>query len=141
MVQVYPDAQVNLGVMYANGQGVPQDYAEAVKWWRKAAEQNHESSQVCLGLCYADGKGVEKDFVEAVKWYREAAEQNGSVWAHYELGHCYENGHGVPLDFIEAYKFYKLAGSRKNAGENLKHVMTRMTAVEIAEGERRSSEE
>ena len=49
---------------------------EAVKWYRKAAEQDHAQAQVNLGVCYANGQGVAKDDVEAVKWYRKAAEQN-----------------------------------------------------------------
>ena len=41
-----PNAQVNLGVMYDNGEGVLQDDKEAVKWYRKAAEQGTVSSPV-----------------------------------------------------------------------------------------------
>jgi hypothetical protein len=59
------DAQYNLGVMYDNGQGVPQDKAEAVKWYRKAAEQGHARSQFSLGLMYAVGEGVPMDKVKA----------------------------------------------------------------------------
>ena len=51
------------------------DYEEAVKWYRKAAEQNYADAQVNLGVCYMEGQGVGKDYVEAVKWYRKAAEQ------------------------------------------------------------------
>jgi tetratricopeptide (TPR) repeat protein len=51
---------------------VAKDYAEAVKWYRKAAEQNLAVAQNRLGFCYAKGEGVAKDQVEAVKWYREA---------------------------------------------------------------------
>ena len=42
-------AQYDLGLMYAKGQGVPQDYAEAVKWFRKAADQGDASAQYNLG--------------------------------------------------------------------------------------------
>src|SRR5437762_135726 len=69
-------AQFNLGVCYANGQGVMKDEAEAVKWYRKAAEQNYVPAQFNLGVCYDNGQGVTKDEVEAVKWYRRAGEQN-----------------------------------------------------------------
>ena len=67
---------LNLGVCYGNGQGVEKDYVEAVKWLRKAAEQNNAKAQLNLGLCYGNDQGVEKDYGEAVKWYRKAAEQN-----------------------------------------------------------------
>ena len=53
-----PDAQSILGVMYANGRGVPQDYAEAVKWYRLAADQGDAEAQHNLGVMYASGEGV-----------------------------------------------------------------------------------
>jgi TPR repeat protein len=63
--QGYAAAQTNLGVMYANGQGVPQDYAEALKWYRKAAEQGNAGAQRNLGAMYSLGRGVPQDFVLA----------------------------------------------------------------------------
>ena len=69
-----PD-QYTLGMMYAQGNGVPEDDAEAVRWYRMAGENGHASAQHNLGVMYAEGKGVEKDDKEAVKWYRKAAEQ------------------------------------------------------------------
>jgi len=68
-------AQFNLGLMYANGQGVPQDYAEAIRWYRKAADRGAASAQFNLGLMYANGQGVPQDYAEAVRWYRKAADQ------------------------------------------------------------------
>ena len=68
-------AQFYLGSMYLKGQGVPQDYAEAVMWFHKAAEQGHHNSQYNLGVAYYEGKGVRQDDAEAVNWYRKAAEQ------------------------------------------------------------------
>jgi tetratricopeptide (TPR) repeat protein len=67
-------AQCKLGVCYQFGRGVAKDEAEAVKWYRKAAEQGNADAQFNLGLCYANGHGVGKDEVEAVKWFRKAAE-------------------------------------------------------------------
>jgi TPR repeat protein len=55
------------------GQGVAQDYAEAVKWYRKAAEQHLAWAQFNLGLCYAKSDGVKQDYVEAYAWYDLAA--------------------------------------------------------------------
>ena len=68
-------AQFNLGVMYYNGDGVPQDYSEAAKWYRKAAEQGHAKAQSNLGVMYADGKGVPKDYVKAYMWLEVAVTQ------------------------------------------------------------------
>ena len=58
--------------MYHNGQGVPQDYAVAVKWYRLAAEQGKASAQSNLGVMYYNGEGVPQDYAVAVKWYRLA---------------------------------------------------------------------
>ena len=55
--------------MYATGQGAPKDEAEAVKWFRKAADQGFASAQVNLGVVYWFGKGVVKDELEAYKWF------------------------------------------------------------------------
>ena len=62
--------------MYEFGNGVEQDYEEAVKWYRKSAEQGNSRGQYNLGYMYEFGKGVTKDYEEAIKWYRKAAEQN-----------------------------------------------------------------
>ena len=72
----YAGAQTNLGLMYANGQGVPQDAAEAVRWYRKAADQGQANAQGNLGWMYANGEGVPKDAAEAVRWYRLALQNS-----------------------------------------------------------------
>ena len=61
--------------MYAKGEGVPEDDAEAVKWFRKAAEQGDADAQVNLGLMYANGRGVPEDYVRAFAWFNLAAAQ------------------------------------------------------------------
>ena len=55
--QGYAEAQNNLGMMYYFGDGVPQDYQEAVKWYRKAAEQELAKAQFTLGAMYGNGEG------------------------------------------------------------------------------------
>src|SRR6185295_15422053 len=67
-------AQVQLGQMYREGQGVPQDNAEALNWYRKAADQGSDEAQYNLGAMYRDGQGVAKNDAEALRWYRKAAE-------------------------------------------------------------------
>jgi TPR repeat protein len=62
-------AQYNLGNMYMKGEGVPQDYAEAVKWYRLAAKQGYSSAQSNLGVAYTNGDGVLQDAVLAHMWY------------------------------------------------------------------------
>jgi TPR repeat protein len=63
-----------LGFMFEYGKGVPQDYAEALKWLHKAAEQGDTSAMDSLASMYRYGEGVTQDYAEAVKWYRKAAE-------------------------------------------------------------------
>ncbi len=69
------DAQYNLGAMYDQGWGVPQDYAEAVKWYRMGAEQGDVWTQVALGVKYANGEGVPQDYVLAHMWLNLAVAQ------------------------------------------------------------------
>ncbi|ARB98142.1 TPA: tetratricopeptide repeat protein [Neisseria gonorrhoeae] len=69
-------AQFNLGVMYENGQGVRQDYVQAVQWYRKASEQGDAQAQYNLGLMYYDGRGVRQDLALAQEWLGKAC-QNG----------------------------------------------------------------
>ncbi len=57
---------------YLGGDGVPQDYPEAVKWFRKAAEQGEGKARIQLGDCYHCGYGVPIDLHEAAKWYKLA---------------------------------------------------------------------
>lgn len=68
-----PVAQTNLGVAYASGRGVEQDYALALDWYRKAAAQGHAPAQFGLGLMYERGEGVPADMTEARRWYELAA--------------------------------------------------------------------
>ena len=59
--------------MYSHGQGVPQDYIEAAKWYRLAAEQGHADAQHNLGVLYLQGQGVPQDYVLAHMWVNLAA--------------------------------------------------------------------
>ncbi len=71
--QGYANAQFNLGLMYYNGWGAPQDDAESVRWWRKAAEQGHAMAQNNLGTMYYNGRSVPQDYAQAHMWYDLAA--------------------------------------------------------------------
>ena len=59
--------------MYNKGQGVPQDYAEAMKWYRLAADQGIAEAQYNLGVMYDNGQGVPQDYAEAYVWFSVAA--------------------------------------------------------------------
>ncbi len=96
---------------YLRVEGVPQNYAEAVKWWRLASEQGFADAQYNLGHCYDNGIGVEQGYSEAARWYRLAAEQ-GAAEAQSNIGVMYENGDGVEKNIDEAGKWYRLAAEQ-----------------------------
>jgi len=77
--------------MYALGEGVPKDDAEAARLYRLAAEQGEAGAQFILGRMYSNGDGVPEDDVEAVRWWRLAAEQ-GHASAQTNLGRTYVLG-------------------------------------------------
>jgi TPR repeat protein len=101
--------------MYAKGEGVRQDYVEAVKWFRLAAEQGDAQAQCNLGILHDQGEGVPQDFTEACKWWKLAADQ-GYADAQSNLGVKYEHGEGVPQDHNQAVKWYTLAADQGHAG-------------------------
>ncbi|MDL1960164.1 MAG: sel1 repeat family protein [Deltaproteobacteria bacterium] len=100
--------------MYARGKGVQQDDTEALKWFRKAAEQGYAKAQYGLAVMYARGKGVQQDYAKALKWYRQAAEK-GNVDAQFILGWMYDFGKGVQQDYAKAVKWYFKAAEQGNA--------------------------
>jgi TPR repeat protein len=135
-------AEVSLGQMYEKGEGVAQNYTEAVKWFRNAGETGGDASgQTSLAWMYYKGEGVAQDYVKAAKWYRKAAEQ-GDAQAQTDLGIMYENGQGVPKDSVQAYLWVSLAAAQNNqdAITNLSSLETSMTPEQIAESKRRASD-
>ena len=107
------EEQFRLGVMYASGEGAPEDDTEAVTWFRLAAKQGHTDAQFNLGVMYANGEGVPEDDAEAVKWFRLSAEQ-GHDEAQFSLGVIYRD-QGVPEYAVEAIKWYRLSAEQGNA--------------------------
>ena len=112
-------SQLELGAAFSLGKfGVGQDYGEAVRWVRKAAEQNFAPAQNCLGVCYHDGLGLTINYEKAVKWFRKAAEQ-GDADAQCNLGTRYLRGEGVAANYGEAVWWYRKAAQQNLAEENL----------------------
>jgi len=108
------EAQLNLGFLYARGQGVVQDYKEALVWYRKAAEQGQSAAQFNLGSLYYDGLGVARDFNKAAEWYARAAALD-QIDAQYNLGLMYATGQGVPASLVQAYKWLSIAAALGDA--------------------------
>lgn len=61
-------SQFNLGLLYVDGLGVPQDYNQAVSWFERSAQQDYAKAQLNLGAMYGGGRGVKRDYVQAYKW-------------------------------------------------------------------------
>ena len=127
-----------LGFMYWHGQGVAQDYTQAVKWLSKAVETKFtwyggiKEAQYLLGKAYYTGHGVAQDYAEAVRWYKAATEdeysgcgmfsytprelkQKGLAEAKNALGDAYRDGHGVEKSYKEAMKWYRAAADQGDA--------------------------
>ena len=107
-------AQNSLGAMYDKGEDVPENNAEAVKWYRKAADQGFAVAQSNLGRTYLTGEGVPENHTEAVKWFRKAADQ-GFADAQISLGAMYYFGEGVPENNAEAVKWFRKAADQGDA--------------------------
>jgi len=105
--------QFNIGEKYRLGDGVEQNNVEAVKYYRKAAEQGLADAQYRLGLMYALGKGIKKDVFQATEWIRKAAEQSNPE-AEDWLGwmYSYSKSGEVKVDYKEAEKWLRKAADQ-----------------------------
>jgi TPR repeat protein len=139
--QGIPQAQNVLGTMYNNGQGVPQDHAEAGNLWRLAAAQGLAAAQFNLGTLFANGRGVPQNDAEAVNWYRKSAEQ-GYTLAQYNIGLMYYSGRSVSQDKVQAYMWLTLAAKRgAKFAERVRDISaSQMTPDQIAEAQRLARE-
>lgn len=106
-----PDEQFELGNRYFMGDGVEQNYGQAVQLFELAARADHAWAQYSLGFCYSYGLGVSQDHKQAVSLFQKASAKN-IPWAQNELGKCYYNGWGVEQDRSEAVKLYRRAAEQ-----------------------------
>lgn len=102
------DAEYQLGLIYDQGRKVDRDPAQALRWYRTAAEHGHVLAALNTGVLYDSGSGVPRDAVAAAFWYRKAAEADNGRAA-YNLGLLYENGDGVPRDQKQALVWHQKA--------------------------------
>ena len=113
------EAQFELGRIYGNGDGVPQDYQAAIGWLEKAATQNHAKAQESLGSIYANGVGVKQDFPTARSWYLQAA-RNGLGSAQYLVATMYRFGlFESEVDMDQAVDWYHRAANQNVAAAQL----------------------
>jgi TPR repeat protein len=99
------------------------DYVEAARLFKRAADQGNADAQLYLGMLYREGKGLPRNDDESGVRFRKAAEQ-GSSEAQFNLGLMYYEGNGVPQDLAESARWYRLAARQGNgyAQTNLAHL-------------------
>ncbi|MBX9691781.1 MAG: sel1 repeat family protein, partial [Cyanobacteria bacterium] len=105
------DAQRHLAMSYSNGLGTRRDDLSAVKWYRRAAEQDDAAAQFYLGNSFEEGRGVNKDQLEAANCYKRAAERVEGA-AQFRLGYLYLIGQGVEQNDEEAVKWFHKASEQ-----------------------------
>jgi uncharacterized protein len=128
-----------MGLRFADGDGAPQDYTVAMKWFEKAAESGNPEAQLKLVFGYIQGIGLPRDEHQAVMWLKHAA-NNGNTWAQRALSNLYLSGEGAPKDYVRAYTWAKIASELDgNHTEDVSVFKSRMSQMQIAEAERRIS--
>jgi TPR repeat protein len=135
------EAQFSLGLQYANGKDVPQDYRHAAQWYLKAAEQSHALAQFNLATMYAAGQGVPRDDAQAMIWFQKAAAQ-GDAGAQYHLGmrHHRASIGGSTEEAIEsrveAFKWFQLAAAQgyRGSATACERVTQYMTRADVTNG-------
>ncbi|MCW9034003.1 MAG: sel1 repeat family protein [Rhodospirillales bacterium] len=127
-----PAAQAELGHMYLSGTGVEKDYAEAIKWYRLASQQNYTPAYYYKGLLLLNGLGEKKDINEAILWLKKSAENENND-APYILGRIYKRGNGVKFNRIKAYKWFSIGAKQgmRQAAINLKVIEGHMVPSTI----------
>jgi TPR repeat protein len=109
-----PQSSIDEMVRNGNAARDRKDYAEAMRWYRLAADQGNATAQNNIGWLYDNGWGLKQDYIEAMRWYRLAADQ-GNASAQNNIGWLYRNGCGVKQDYVEAMRWYRLAADQGNA--------------------------
>lgn len=103
--------QTTLATYYQDGEGVERNYKEAIKWYKKAADQGNRLAANKVSMMYYGGKGVDKDY-EIASMLLEKYFQDASADEQYHLGQKFRQGMMYPKDLNEAYKWYKKAAEQ-----------------------------
>jgi hypothetical protein len=127
----HAQAQFNVGVIYARGEGVALDYGEAMVWIRRSAEQGLPAAAVQLGLMYRDGLGVGRDAGEAARWFRGPAGE-GDANAQHLLGMVLAN-QGAAASREEGWSWIRRAADAGHAGAQFTIAMGHDTGGSLSE--------
>lgn len=100
-------SQFTLGLMYEQRDS----FTNAVRWYRKSADQGNAEAQFKIGWFHTTGQGVPRDYAQAARWFQQAAEKN-LVAAQYNLAVCCEKGYGLPTNYAAALTWYMKAAAQ-----------------------------
>ena len=125
--------------MYSGGQGIPQDYKQAIKWYTLAAIQGSRTAQGILGFMYSNGQGVIQDYKQSFKWYTLAAEQVNNS-AQFSLGGVYALGKGVPQNYVMAHMWSNIAAFNGESTELRDYLTEIMTPPQIDQAQQKARE-
>jgi uncharacterized membrane-anchored protein len=123
------DAMFNIGYLYDTGQGIAQDYQQAMTWYLKAASLGNIAAMNNIGVLYASGRGVIQDYTQAMTWYLKAAD-GGDTAAMFHIGLLYATGQGVSRNYEQALAWCRKAADAGN--EDAKKCLDEITAQENA---------
>lgn len=133
-----PTAEYKTAIRYADGEGLPQSFSDAMAWFTKAASKGNANAQWKLALGYLYGIGVPHDEAQAVVWFKRAA-NNGDTRAQNALSDLYFAGRGAHTDYVRAYTWANIAARVTNNSKRVDAIQTRMTPAQIQEARRRTS--
>src|SRR5262249_48329963 len=121
--QTPANSSAPVSIEEANRRGVEalerKDFASAIQWFRKSAEQGEVNAQFVVGTMYHRGRGVDKDVAQAIHWYRLAANQ-GHAKAQFLLGWAYIAELGVPKDYAQAQLWLRKSADQGDADAKAK---------------------
>jgi TPR repeat protein len=109
-----PIAQLRLGMLYENGDGVPRSYKDALYWLAQAASAGEPAAQAELAAYYEEGDILPENWKTAMRLYQASAIQGWHL-GQSGFGRCYEFGIAVPQNRAEAIRWFRLAAAQGNA--------------------------
>jgi uncharacterized protein len=107
-------AQLQVGSQYEQGEGVPKNNVEAVRWYAKSAAAGNPTAQKNLGQMYENGQGTAENWPLAAQWYQKSANQ-ANADGEFALGRAYEFGIGIEQDRSKAIQWFQRAGAQGNS--------------------------
>jgi len=137
------EAQILVGRMYNNGNGVTANLSKGAEYYARAATHGNMRAQALLAFLYASGRGVELDHNKALHWYLQSANQ-GDAYAQLDLAHLYYEGRYIDRDYVQSYKWYFVVSKNDNICDCLldgkEIVAAKMSSQEIQQAEMLAAE-